>query len=580
MNNVLKIKKYLIENNYDALIVSHGDIFFNEYVDEKNNFIRYATNFNGSAGFLIVYKNNCTLFVDGRYTIEAKNTVDKNINIKNFSFDDIKNDIENICGKNKNIIFDIEYFSYDNFQKFSQIDGIKIVGIEKLYTTLQKTFSDYFKDKKYIKVDDYLSKKSFIDKFNEIKKQVNSDYYIISDTANLSWVCGIRGFDIDNNPTINGFGILDMSCGIINVYTSKINCENIKNINSNIFFKDIKYFYDDLKKIEGSIHVNFAKINYKTFQSLRCENIENNIDVIDYIKCIKDEVEIENIKKVHIEDGVTMVKFLSYVSSSDSNDLDELNLQIKLNKIRQEANGFVMNSFETISAVNSNGAICHYKVSKKTNKKFSKNNVYLVDSGSHYFGGTTDITRTVFKGEYTDAYNDIAKAYTLVLKAMINISKLRFKDKMKGMDLDKLGRNFLQQNGLDFNHSIGHGVGCFLNVHEGPFSISPRENKYIPNNILLSNEPGYYCEKSIENIDGYGIRIENLIYLCMDENGYFFETITYCPIDKTLIDKTLLSIDEIHWFNNYHKNVFEKIGQKQRYKEEEYEWLKKACMPI
>jgi Xaa-Pro aminopeptidase len=300
------------------------------------------------------------------------------------------------------------------------------------------------------------------------------------------------------------------------------------------------------------------------------------LSIITALKAIKNEKEINHLKQTLINDGVAMVKFIHWLEENvASGKVSELSAAKKLKSFRAEQPEFSGESFNTISGYAAHGAIVHYSVDEESNSTLKPENLYLVDSGGQYQSGTTDITRTLALGPVPQqAKTD----YTLVLKGHIALAKAVFPQGSRGVHIDLLARKALWEHGLNYGHGTGHGVGYFLNVHEGPQSIRPQDNGFeMQAGMITSNEPGMY------RTGQYGIRIENLI-LCKEkmktEFGRFlsFETLTLCPIDKTLIDKKLLTTEEIDWLNQYHQKVYDAIAPK--LDDTLQKWLKDKTAPL
>ena len=298
-------------------------------------------------------------------------------------------------------------------------------------------------------------------------------------------------------------------------------------------------------------------------------------------RAIKNKAELDGSRAAHERDGVAMVNFLSWVDGQKPGTIDEISAAQKLEESRADAGrDFQMPlediSFDTISGAGPNGAIIHYRVNTDTNRTLEDGELYLVDSGAQYRDGTTDITRTVPIGKVTP---DTIKAFTLVLKGVIAITTARFPKGTRGQDIDVLARIALWKHGFDYAHGTGHGVGSYLSVHEGPQSISKKGAQELLPGMILSNEPGYYKPGS------FGIRIENLIIVTepeVPEGGDIammgFETLTFCPIDRRLIDKSLFTQEEIDWLNRYHASVREKLSG--HLKDTERKWLEAATAPL
>ena len=298
--------------------------------------------------------------------------------------------------------------------------------------------------------------------------------------------------------------------------------------------------------------------------------IKEFFDPIYFLKSIKSKIEIKNTLRSHIHDGAALTKFLIWLKNNyQKKDINEISAQDKLFKFRKENKDFRFLSFPTISGSGPNGAIIHYKASKKSNRKLKRGDIYLIDSGGQYNFGTTDVTRTISLNNTSKRVKNI---FTRVLKGHIAVANFKLKNNTSGKQLDKVARKPLQNINLDYAHGTGHGVGYFLNVHEGPQAISKNNRVRFKEGMIVSNEPGYY-----EN-GKFGIRIENLISVKKIKNGNIFENLTMAPIDKSLINKKILKKSEINWLNKYHKDVFTKL--KKFMNKNELLELSKACSEI
>jgi len=295
-------------------------------------------------------------------------------------------------------------------------------------------------------------------------------------------------------------------------------------------------------------------------------NIVEKIDPIHFFKSIKNNTEIKNMKKSHLIDGVALTKFLFWLKKNfKKKKITEISAQKKLESFRKMNPSYRFPSFNTISGSGPNSAIIHYKASPKTNRALKKGELYLVDSGGQYSFGTTDVTRTV---SLENKSNYIKEIYTRVLKGHIAVSNFKIKKSSTGSQVDLNARKFLKKVKLDYPHGTGHGVGYFLNVHEGPQSLSKNNKVNLKDGMIVSNEPGYYKEGA------FGIRIENLIYIKKNK----FEELTIAPIEKDLINKKILNKNEIKWINNYHRKVEKNLSRFMNLREKTD--LAKACSPI
>ena len=431
------------------------------------------------------------------------------------------------------------------------------------------------KPKNLIKPFFSISKKdagqSFQEKIRKVKNILlknKVDYLLVTAPENVAWILNIRGSDSAFSPIPNA-RLLISSKGNI-VFFSQL--KKVTKIKKN-FSKEIE-FYDE-KKIEKKLR-NLWKsniwldslscsIHYKNLLSKKNRIVEK-IDPIYFFKSIKNPTEMQNMKKSHIADGVALTKFLFWLKKNfGKKKITEISAQKKLENFRKMNKHYKFPSFSTISGTGPNSAIIHYKASTKSNRTLRKGDLYLVDSGGQYFFGTTDVTRTISLDNKSKFIKDI---YTRVLKGHIAVSNYKIRRNSKGSDVDRNARKFLNKIKLDYPHGTGHGVGYFLNVHEGPQSISKKNEVKLKPGMIISNEPGYYKE-------GYfGIRIENLIAAKKNK----FEELTMAPIEKNLIKKKMLNEKEINWLNRYHvkvkKNLFRFMNPKEKAN------LIDACSPI
>ena len=303
---------------------------------------------------------------------------------------------------------------------------------------------------------------------------------------------------------------------------------------------------------------------------MKNNKILNHSDSIYFLKAIKTKKEIKNIKNAHIYDGAALTKYLFWLKKNFlKKSITEISASQKLFNFRKKNKNFNFLSFPTISGTGPNGAIIHYKASRKTNRKLNKGDIYLVDSGGQYSYGTTDVTRTI---SLQNSNKRIKNIFTRVLKGHIAVASFKLKKNTSGSKIDDAARKYLKQIDLDYAHGTGHGVGYFLNVHEGPHAISKRNTVSFQEGMIVSNEPGYY-EKN-----NFGIRIENLIYVEKKKQTKNFVNLTMAPIDKDLIDLNILDGKEKNWINNYHKMVFQNL--KKFMNKVEILDLQKACSAI
>ena len=413
---------------------------------------------------------------------------------------------------------------------------------------------------------------SKINKVASLLKKRKIDYQFITSCENNAWLLNIRGADSKYAPIPNCYILLDKNKNI------KLFCElkkiplSFKKKFKKIKFVDIKYTSKTLLEIKNKkflVDDNSCSFHFENLIS-RYNRLLYLPDPIYKYKSIKNRREIKNIKIAHIYDGIALTKFLFWVKRNFNKEkITELSASQKLYKFRKKNKNFKFLSFPTISGSGPNGAIIHYKATKKTDRKLKEGDIYLVDSGGQYKFGTTDVTRTI---SLNNSDKRIKNIFTRVLKGHIAVTNFKLKKNTSGSQIDNVARKYLKKIGLDYQHGTGHGVGYFLNVHEGPQAISKRNKISFQEGMVVSNEPGYYEKNK------FGIRIENLIYVKKIKNKKIFKCFTMAPIDKNLINPYILDSIEKEWINNYHSEVFNTLkGYMNKYEKVE---LKKACSAI
>lgn len=385
----------------------------------------------------------------------------------------------------------------------------------------------------------------------------NMDFVIISSPESVCWLMNIRGNDLEHTPIVMSRIILSKNKVKIFIDKSKIE-KNLYSSQKNFSFYDMRLFENHLEKIPkfSNVYVD-QEISYFHFKLLnkKFRKLKIGIDHCKLLKSEKNSTEIKLAKKNHEFDAISLINFFYWLDNLDfKKKINEYEASKKLEFFRKKNKDFFSLSFPTISAVGSNGSIIHYEPNKKS-KNMTLNNLYLCDSGGQYHGATTDVTRTVFLGKNPN--KTVKSLYTLVLLGHLNVSMLKFPNGTRGDQIDSIARYPLWMKGLDYNHGTGHGVGSFLGVHEGPYNISKKFNKFpLKPGMIFSNEPGLYKNGK------YGIRIENLILVVKSKISGFleFETLTLYPYEINLIDKTMLTKLQIKWINDYHAKIFKKLS--------------------
>lgn len=582
-----KLRSLMKERGIDAYIVPSSDPHQSEYVAEHYTARAFITGFTGSAGTAVITLKDAGLWTDGRYFIQAENQLkDTGVTLFRMGEKGVPT-IEKFLRENlpfgAKVGFDgkvvsVQYFR--SLKKELEGNGISFETGEDLINIIWENRPE----KPHTKVivhDLKYAGKSREDKLQEVineMKSMGAAHYVISGLDDIAWLLNIRGRDVECNPLTIAYSIISKGKCYLFIDEDKID----SNVRAEIEkakveirpYESVTEFLEGIT--EGTILFDPSKTNTWIYNSIKVKTIED-MDITTKLKAIKNDIEIENVKKAMVRDGVAMVKFINWLKKTiKSRNIKEIEAADKLEELRRAGENFFDLSFSTISAYGANASMPHYSATEENQATIEPKGFYLVDSGAQYLDGTTDITRTIAVGPLSE---EEKLDYTLVLKGMIDLTMQRFLYGTTGSNIDIIARIPLWNAGMDFKHGTGHGIGFFLNVHEGPQRISS-----VPNNVrlekgmIISNEPGVY------KAGKHGIRTENLVVVQEDESteygGQFmkFETLTLCPIDKEPIKVELLTEEEKAWLNSYHKNVFEKLSP---YVDgEELEYLKEATKEI
>ena len=556
---ISKLRDKFLDFGIDGYIVPKNDEFFSEYSQKDR--LKTISNFNGSAGFAIILKRQNYLFVDGRYTIQAEIESGKEFKIINLS--KILN-----CKLFKNLTLGIDpkLFTFeqinDFFLKYNKIKEIKQNLIDLIYNRYQVNTKPFFSLNKKIVGESHSIK---IKKTSNFIKKNKSSYLFISAPENVAWLLNIRGHDNPYSPIPNCRAILDSSKKIY-LICDKIRAKNLikeKKIDKMnlVLPNDFDLFVKKLKKGKIIIDNKSCSIFYENIFK-KSFLVSKKDDPIYFMKSIKNKVEIRNMINSHISDGVALTKFLYWIKNKNKKNINEYQAQLKLENFRKENKNYLYPSFNTIASAGKNGAIVHYKADKIKSKRIRKSDVFLCDSGGQYLYGTTDVTRTIC---FSKPKKFIKEIFTKVLKGHIAVTTANLNKNYNGKLLDVMARRYLAKSGLDYKHGTGHGVGFFLNVHEGPQAISKNNDIKFREGMILSNEPGFYKKGA------FGVRIENLVYIKKINKKLFFENLTLAPIEKELINFKKLRKKERDYLFNYHLNVYSKLST--FLKRDERKWL-------
>ena len=566
-------RKVMEKYKVDAYIVTSSDYHQSEYIDIYFKGREYLSGFTGSAGVLVIFKDEACLWTDGRYHIQAEKQL-KGSEVKLFKQGNLgvptyKEYIVSKLAEDSKIGIDAKILLSSDINEILSKKKYKIVDFDLLDEVWDKRKA--LPNGKIFILEDKYTGKSYKEKVKEIRKvlkEKGADYNIISSLDDIAWIYNFRGCDIAHNPVALSFTIISEKKSTLYINEKKLDKKAQKYFRDNkVEIKEYFEFFKDIKKLKGNILVDFNKISYAIYEAISKNTIINSMNPSTYLKAHKNETEIVNTKKIHIQDGVAIVKFMYWLKNNyKKENITEFSAEQKINSLRKEIEGYLELSFHTISAFGKNAAMMHYSAPEKKSTKI-EDGVYLLDSGGTYLRGTTDITRTFFLGK-VGKQEKIDN--TLVLKGMLALSRAKFLFGATGTNLDILARQFLWNVGIDYKCGTGHGVGHILNVHEGPHGIRFQYNpQRLEVGMIVTNEPGAYIEGS------HGIRIENELLVkeaCETEHGKFlkFETITYAPIDLDGIVKTLLTKEEKQQLNEYHSEVYKKLSPYLNKKEKEF----------
>ena len=569
-NKLIKLRRELTINNIDGYIIPKNDEFFGEYVSPEKERLKYLTGFSGSAGQSLVLKKQAFLFVDGRYTLQAQKEVRKGFKVIQIH----KTIPSDILRKNKQklrIGFDPRIYSLASLINLYKTENVKLIPIKKNLIDEIWPNKPKLKFNKFFILKTQYAGKSFKNKINlicKILKRKKLKNLLVTAPENVAWTLNIRGKDNSYSPIPNCNAIVNYKKKITLIVENKKISKNFKSQ----FGKVVKYVnptditahFNSLDKKQNFLIDKFTcSYFYREKIAERFKYIEE-IDPIFFLKSKKNIVEINNTIKSHIADGTALTKFIYWIKNNINKiKISELSAQKKLEQFRKKNKNYVSPSFNTISGSGPNGAIVHYRANSKTNRIIKTKDVYLCDSGGQYHYGTTDVTRTICFSKQSQKIKNI---FTKVLKGHIGVATYKLKKNTTGKKLDIVARSALKKAGLDYAHGTGHGVGYFLNVHEGPQAISKINNIKLEEGMILSNEPGYY------ETNKFGIRLENLVFIKKYKKKLRFENLTFAPIEKDLINFKLLNKKEKKYLNEYHKKIYMILGS--YLNKDEKSWLR------
>lgn len=582
------LRQFMRQNSMAAFIIPSTDPHMSEYVAGHWESRKWISGFTGSAGTVVVTLDKAGLWTDSRYFIQAaeqlegtgidlyKETLPETPSITTFLINNLQaGSIIGIDGK---------VFSAQAAEALQMKLAGKRIGLRTDIDPMREIWTDrppIPQNPAYIYNMEYAGKTA-IEKMADIRRELEKQHCkctLLSALDEIAWTLNLRGSDVKCNPVVVSYLLITEKKAVFFIAPDKVTPEVKDYLDSQqVDIRNYDEVDDYLSQLMiSSILLTPAKTNISIFNTVGYNTeIVRAASPVALLKAVRNEQEIIGIHEAMLKDGIALVKFLKWLSEAVPTGKEtELSIDKKLHAFRAEQDLYVGESFDTIAGYAEHGAIVHYSATKESNATLLPKGLLLLDSGAQYLNGTTDITRTIALGELTE---EEKTDYTLVLKGHIALAMAKFPAGTRGAQLDILARLPLWNNGMNFLHGTGHGIGHFMNVHEGPQSIRMNENPVVLQpGMLTSNEPGVYKAGS------HGVRIENLILVVKDREGmygdyYKFETVTLCPIDTQGIIKEMLSKEEVEWLNTYHRMVYDRLSPSLN--SEEKEWLRKATADI
>lgn len=586
---VKRLRSLMADDKLQAVLLPRGDEFQGEYVAPCSERLRWLTGFSGSAGLAAITRRHAGLFVDGRYTVQARAECGGGL----FDLPGIASSALVPWLKEKLKAGDVIGFDpWLHSVSFIRWLGEQVKPAGLVLKPMRRNLVDVVWGKARPGPPDgpvqphpikYAGQAADakVAAAQKALKAAGQDAVVLTSTDSVCWLLNIRGQDVAHNPVVLAFAIVPQT-GKPELFIDRARLprETIAHLDgiAKISAPDaLKTRIQALKKAGKRVRLDYDRAA-SWFARALGKSAVRGADPCVALKAIKNATEIKGARIAHVRDGAAVVRFLAWLDAAvaDGDAIDEIAAVRALEAQRAATQSLKEISFDTISGSGAHGAIVHYRVTDATNRRLRPGELFLIDSGAQYPEGTTDITRTVAIGTPSA---EMRARFTLVLKGHIAIATARFPKGTRGIDLDPFARRALWQHGLDYDHGTGHGVGSYLSVHEGPQSISRAGMAVLEPGMIISNEPGYYKEGA------YGIRIENLVLVTEpqkpaggDREVMGFETLTLVPIDRRLIDKGLLGADEITWLDAYHAEVARTIGPE--VDGATRDWLDAATQPI
>ncbi len=594
MNKHLEqLREKMRERGIDVYVVPTSDYHESEYVSEHFACRRYITGFTGSAGTAVVTMEKAGLWTDGRYFVQAAKQLEgSGVTLQKMGVEGVPTILEYLrqaMPEGGTLGFDgrvINELLGEEMEAAVAARHAKIAYGEDLVGMIWADRPALSREPVWI-LDEKYCGKSAAEKIADLRaamREAGADVHVLTALDDIVWLLNIRGNDVPCNPVVLSYLAVTETEVLLFIQEEALDDSARSYLESlGVAVKPYDSIYDYVKTLAGqAVMVEKSRVNYAL-----CHNLDASCRVIDRMnptalaKAVKNPVEMENIRRAHIKDGVAVTKYIYWLKKNIGKiPMDEMSVADRLEEFRREQEGYLGPSFNTISAYGPNAAMCHYSATEESKAVLEPRGLYLVDSGGQYYEGTTDITRTIALGELTAEERE---HFTLTAMSMLRLGNVKFLHGCRGLNLDYVAREVFWQRGLNFDHGTGHGVGYLLNVHERPNGIrwkvvpERQDSGVLEEGMLTSDEPGIYIEGS------HGIRTENLILCRKAEKTEYdqfmrFEFVTFVPIDLDAIDKSLMRPEDVEMLNAYHREVYEKISP--YLTEEEADWLREATREI